>query len=357
MSNAAAIKRVMNAINKSYGEGTIVLGSEAKKLKVRRIKSGIFELDYELGGGFPLKRIVQIHGPFSSGKTSIAFKLASSVQKKKQKFMVGYIEVEGTLDIDWAKTLGIDEDKLVLPPEVPNGQAALNIAEELVKTGEFGLVVIDSLAQVTPQEEIDNPVEKWTMGLQARLINKWIRKIVPALHVKAEDGTDNECILLILNQERDSMDQYAPPITPGGRGKDFAASINVQIRKGDWIDNGKTGSAKKSVGHEIKFNVRKNKTFARARTGVMDFYFSDAVSSGMKKGQFDNIKSIVLKSVDLGLIIRAGAFYKYKGKKYQGQKRLVEALEKSPATLKSLRIALYRDLKGLKNKKVIKRKK
>jgi recombination protein RecA len=343
-----AVLQVMNKINKTYGEGTVVLGNEAKHMKVRRIKSGIFDLDYEIGGGFPLGRVVQIHGPFSSGKTTIAMLLAAQIQKKKSKNLVAYLDVEGTFDIDWAKTLGVQPDKLLLPPNVMSGQAALNIAEELVQTGDLGLVVIDSLAAVTPNEEVDAPIDNWTMGLQARLINKFIRKIVVANSKKSEDGTDNECIVLMLNQERDSMDKYKPIQTPGGRGKDFASSLTIQIRKGEWIEDGK-GSKKKVVGHVINFKVLKNKTFPRAREGQFDFYF-DKASWGMKKGQVDNTKSIVLKAIELGLIKQGGAWFSYNGKQYQGQDKLVEALTKKEDLLKKLRVQVLATLREEKDK-------
>jgi recombination protein RecA len=325
------LEKALNQINKTYGVGTVVRGDQASSLKIERVSWGAFALDVETGGGVPKGRIVSIHGPFSSGKTSLALKLAHQVQQNEEPNKVVWVDAEGALDLPWAEKLGLDLKKtyIVQPDEGPKG---LDIAEELVKTKEIGLLVIDSVANIVPTQETESSMEEWQMGLHARLINKFIRKISMALQPGNLTGAGNKCIVTLLNQERATMDKYHPITTPGGKGKEFAASIIVALRRGDWISD---EEGKKVMGHEIHFKVEKNKTFPPKREGSFDFYFMDGPL--FKGGEIDNEKSVILYGVEKSFIERAGAIYRYRNQAFKGKEELLKFFKSHPAEIHHLR--------------------
>jgi len=329
------LEEVLERVNKTYGSGTICRASEAKTLPVERVESGVFALDYEIGGGFPKSRVTQIHGPFSSGKSLIGLKLTKSVQSQKRNSVVFWLDLEGVFDKEWAEVNGVDLKRLLISqPEY--GQKGLDIAEEVVRSRECGLLVVDSVAAVIPKEEQEVSIEEWQMGLQARVINKFIRKITSALQPTdlRDYKTANECIVLLLNQERATMDKFHPIVTPGGWGKEFAASIVIGLRRGDWIEEDK-----RKVGHEICFRVEKNKTYTARRDGLFDFYIDE--TKGFKKGEIDNVKSIVLVGIDRGFIKRSGSYYSFIGKRFQGREELVDHFKRSTDTVEVLKSSLY----------------
>lgn len=323
------LNKVIKDINKTYGEGTVCLASDAKVLPIRRIEWGIFSLDCELGGGLPYGRVVQLHGPYSSGKTTLALHLARNVQKSARQKMVAWIDAEGAFDTEWAKSQGVDLTKLIIcRPDA--GQKGLDIAEELVRTRECGLLVVDSLANIVPKEELENSMEDQQMGLLARVINKFIRKVTMALQPidgMLEEKNSNDCIVLLLNQERATMDKYHPITTPGGMGKDFASSITVSIRRGTWIAE-KQGDQEIVVGYEIFFKIEKNKTAPPKRDGTFDFYLR--TTPNFNVGEVDNMKSVILYGIQHNIIERKGSFYTFNGKRCQGKEEIIEYLKKSP---------------------------
>jgi recombination protein RecA len=322
------LNRVVKEINNNFGEGTLCLASEAKTLPVKRLLWGIFSLDCEIGGGVPLGRVIQLHGPYSSGKTTLALYLAKNVQQLAKQKMVAWVDTEGVFDIEWAKQMGINLDKLLIcRPQT--GQRGLDIAEEVVKTHECGLLVIDSIANITPKEEIENAMEDQQIGLLARIVNKFIRKVTMALQPEGliDEKMRNDCIILLLNQERSTINPYQPKTTPGGRGKDFASSVTIELRRGSWISEG-TGEDKDIVGQEIYFKVEKNKTAPPQRTGLFDFYFKNTDS--FKIGEIDNNKSILNYAIQHTVIQRSGSFYIFEGKKWQGKDAAIEYFKHHP---------------------------
>jgi len=347
-----SIASIMTQINRTYGEGTVIYGSQAGALKIDRVSTGVFSLDIEIGGGLPKSRIVQIHGPWSSGKTSLAIKISQQVQMLKPPHnKVVWIDAGEGFDMDWAISLGMDMDNLIIvrPDEGPKG---LDIAEEFVKSGEIGLLVVDSVAHIVPTAEIEESLENQQMGLHARLINKFIRKISMALQSKNLKEKGNPCIVLLLNQERQTMDKYHPITTPGGMGKEFAASIVIGLRRGEWI--GDTKNTKKIVGHEIKFKVEKNKTFPPKKEGAFDFYFSDC--DPMKAGSIDTEKSVVLYGIEREFIHRGGAIYTYNGTKFKGKSELLSYFEKNPSEVAKIKEQILAVIPVKANREIVVKK-
>lgn len=325
---ASELNKIMKEVNSNFGEGTLCLASEAKCLHVNRIQWGIFPLDCEMGGGVPLGRVIQLHGPYSSGKTTLALYLARNVQKYSKQKMIAWIDAEGVFDTEWAKQVGVDLGKLLIcRPQT--GQKGLDIAEELVKTRECGLLVIDSIANIAPKEELEGAMEDQQIGLLARVINKFIRKITMALQPDSltDNKMRNDAIVLLLNQERDTINPYAPKTTPGGRGKDFASSVTIEIRRGSWISEG-TGEDKDIVGQEIFFKIEKNKTAAPKRTGMFDFYFKNTKMFHI--GEIDNGKTILNYAIQHSIIQRSGSFYTFESKKWQGRESAIEYFKHHP---------------------------
>jgi recombination protein RecA len=319
------------------------MASDAKSINVKRLPTGIFALDVEIGGGLPQGRIVAIHGPESSGKTTMAAKFAGQVQKKPKQNKVAWIDLEGAFDRDWFEKQGMDLDKTILvQPDA--GAKGLDIAEELLRTGELGMLVVDSVAMVVPDQEIEESIEHQGMALQARLINKFMRKIGMALQPGDLTGEGNQCIVLLLNQERATMDKYHPIVTPGGKGKEFAASIIIGIRRGDWI--AEEGDAKKFVGHEIHFKTEKNKCSPPKKAGVFDFYFS--ACHPFEAGAVDNEKSILLYGVEKFIIERSGSIYSYKGQKFKGKEELLEYFKGHPKEVEDIKQQLLQITPRLK---------
>lgn len=330
-----SLASVMAAINKTYGQGTIAMASDAKSINVKRLSTGIFALDVETGGGLPQGRVVSIHGPESSGKTTLAAKFAGQVQKKPKQNRVAWVDLEGAFDREWFEKQGMDLDKTILvQPDA--GAKGLDIAEELLRTGELGMLVVDSVSMVVPDQEIEESIEHQGMALQARLINKFMRKIGMAMQPGDLTGDGNQCIVLLINQERATMDKYHPITMPGGKGKEYAASIIIGIRRGDWI--AEEGDAKKFVGHEIHFKTEKNKCSPPKKAGVFDFYFSDC--DPFKAGAVDNEKSVILYGVEKFIIERAGSIYKYKNQAFKGKEELLEYFKAHPKEVEELKSRL-----------------
>lgn len=350
------IDELINSVNKHYKKTVIARGRDVKSIIIRRIKTGIFALDEAIGGGFPFGRIVIVQGDFSTGKTTIACNLVREIMKKKEKNEVIYIDLEGTFDKSWAKTLGVNTDKMVFVQPEKSTQG-LDIAVETARTGKVGLVVIDSFACISAEAELVTAVDdEARMGVNAQKCNKFIRQIVSAL--LKQDMTDisklNECIILILNQYRSTFDKYQPNSSPGGRGKGFASSITIDLRKGDKIAEKMVGLTKKDiVGHEIHFKTTKNKTYHPDLVGAFDFYNRDSDVFNMKKGQVDNNKSIVLSAIDKKIIRDSGAgHFKYDGKKFHGKEKLVAYLESHPEMLKQVEMEVMDAISGNKKEEV-----
>ncbi|MBL8015369.1 MAG: recombinase RecA [Candidatus Doudnabacteria bacterium] len=305
-----AIDAALQQITKQFGEGSIMkfMDKEVKKMDV--IPTGALSLDIALGvGGVPRGRIIEIYGPESSGKTSLCLHIASQAQKAGGT--VAFIDAEHAFDPSYARTIGVNlEDLLISQPDY--GEQALEILETLVRSGAVDLVIVDSVAALTPKAEIEGEMGDSHMGLQARLMSQALRKITGIV------GKTNTTVIFI-NQLRMKIGVMFgnPETTTGGNALKFYASVRMDIRRTE-----KIGSGDDLIGHVVRVKVVKNKVAPPFREATFD----------MINGQgIDGTSSVIDAALKFGIIDKAGAWFKYKDENLgQGREGVKELLEKDP---------------------------
>lgn len=323
---SGAVLNLVNSINKKYGDNAVVIGA-GKNSPIERIPTGSVELDLKLGGGIPVGRMTNISGAFSSTKTTQCLHILRQAQKLG--YVCALVDVEGTTDEKYLNSLGINLDTLIYCR--PEGlEEATDILVSLQKSGEVHLAVWDSIEASTPTKERESSMEDSTqMGIKQKLIAEYCRKFQAHNNRLTREGK-RPFTLIATNQLREKIGQYGDPeYTPGGRAKDFTASVDIRLRRGDWIAEGK-GENKCIVGQVVKFKIEKNKTYKRMQTGEFDFYF-DENDAGVNKSSNDNVKSIIQEAVAYGLITRAGAWFYLndnpkEDEKFNGLSKLVDFL-------------------------------
>lgn len=320
------LKQVMADIEKQYGKGAIMnLGDDTKR-EIEVISSGLLSLDIALGVfGFPKGRIVEIYGPESSGKTTLALHAISSVQKNGGK--AAFIDAEHALDPDYAKKLGVDLNELLLS-QPDNGEQALEICEALVRSEAIGIIVIDSVAALVPKAEIDGEMGDSHIGLQARLMSQALRKLSGIVN-------KTNTIVIFINQLREKVGVMFgnPEVTPGGKALKYYASIRIDIRKSEAIKNGTD-----IIGNKVNIKVVKNKVAPPFKVTTVDVMYGEGVS---KVGEIVDIAS------DLNIIDKSGAWYSYNGDKIGQGKENVKALLKENNVLREeIEEKVYNSFKG-----------
>jgi len=327
------LEKIINEINKQYPGSVMRLGKCAY-IKKKRVSTGSFALNMATGGGIPEGSIIEMFGPLSSGKTFSALKLVAQVQKLGRE--AAYIDLEN-LDLDWAKKLGVDIDKLIFS-QPSSAEQVINTVDKLLRSGELGIIVIDSIASMAPLVEIETEAEDQQMGVAARLNNKMIRKVRSALQPKdlGDKESHNRCIAVFINQIRMKIGGYGnPETTPGGKGLGFASDIRIRLNKKEWIQEG-TGVNKKTIGQVTVFKTVKNKTYEPFRVGTFNIYFKD--------GSVDNYASIIQYGIFYEYIKRAGAIYTFEKKKFKGKVALIKYLKANPKLVDKLKTDIKRAL-------------
>ena len=304
-----ALSSALEQITKSFGTGSIMkLGDNAiKKLEV--IPTGILSLDLALGGGLAKGRIVEIYGPESSGKTSIALHSIASVQKMGGQ--AAFVDAEHALDPVYAERLGVDVAELLIS-QPDTGEQALEIVETLIRSGAVDIIVVDSVAALTPRAEIEGEMGGSLPGLHARLMSQALRKITA---VASKSGTT----LVFLNQLRSKIGVMfgSPEITTGGNALKFYASQRLDIRRTGKMETG-TGDNKSAIGSETRVKVIKNKIAPPFKQAEFELLYNHGV---------DKVADLVAVAAANNIIERAGAFYKFNGSNYQGIEKFKEALK------------------------------
>ena len=289
-----AIKNAISQIEKNYGQGTIMKMGDTAKIKIESISTGSISLDQALGGGVPKGRVIEIYGPEASGKTTLALHIIAEAQKAGGN--AAFVDAEHALDPEYAKRIGVNIDDLLIS-QPDNGEQALEIVETLTRSGAIDVIVIDSVAALTPKAEIEGMMGDSFMGLQARLMSQALRKLTSII---AKTGTS----VIFLNQLRMKIGVMFgnPETTTGGNALKFYSSVRLDIRRIDKIDTG-TGEDREVSGNRVRVKVVKNKIAPPFKQAEFDIMFNEGIS---KSG--DLLDTAVKK----GIVVKSGAFYTYK---------------------------------------------
>ncbi len=310
-----ALDLAIQQITKQFGTGAIMKLGDTRKIDVELLPSGSLSLDLALGGGYPKGRIIEIYGPESSGKTTLALHAIAEMQK--QGGQAAFIDAEHALDPAYAKKIGVDTDNLFIS-QPDNGEQALEICETLVRSGAVDLIVVDSVAALVPQAEIDGDMGDAQMGLQARLMSQAMRKLTGII-------SKSKATVIFINQIRMKIGVMFgnPETTTGGNALKFYASVRMDIRRIGQIKNGED-----IAGNRTKVKIVKNKIAAPFRTAEFDIMYNEGIS---KTGDILDI------AIQKNIIEKAGAFLKYKGETIaQGRENAKELLRKDPVLMKKI---------------------
>lgn len=327
------LQDAFKSIEKQFGKWAIMrMGDNANVGLVNTFHSWSYVLDLILWGGYPEGRVVEIYGPESSGKTTIALHAIAEIQKKWG--MAAFIDAEHALDPHYARKLWVDVDNLLLS-QPDFGEQALQIAEELAKSGAVKLIVIDSVAALVPRAEVEGDMGDSYMGLQARMMSQWLRKLSWVL---AKTGTT--CVFINQIRMKIGVMFGNPETTPGGNALKFFASQRVEIRRGD-----KILLDKEQIGYLAKIKIAKNKISAPFKTAELP------VKWGV---WYDKTADIVEAATALKLVERAGAFYTFGKQKFQGKEKFITALDSDEKTRASLEKDIQNKVKEMRmGKKVL----
>ena len=318
----AAINEAIKVIEKEYGKGAIMDISSENPIKVEAISSGSLAIDSALGiGGYPKGRIVEVYGPESSGKTTIALHAIAEVQKTGG--IAAFIDAENALDIEYAKALGVDftPGKFFLS-QPDSGEQALDIAEKLILSGAIDIIVIDSVAALVPKAEIDGVMGANHIGLQARLMSQALRKLTGQIN-KANT------IALFINQLREKVGVMfgSPEVTTGGRALKFYSTVRIDVRKGEAIK----GADSEILGNRTKIKIVKNKVAPPFKIAEVDIMFGEGISKIGETLDF---------AVDLDIINKSGSWFSYNGERLgQGRENVKKVFEENEE--------LYNEIYGL----------
>ena len=312
-SKAESLQDALAQIEKQFGKGSIMLLGDETAQKVEAISTGCLTLDLALGiGGIPKGRIIEIYGPESSGKTTVALHCVAEVQKTGGT--AAFIDAEHALDPVYASQLGVQIENLYIA-QPDNGEQALDIVETLVRSGAVDIIVVDSVAALTPQAEIDGDMGDSHVGLQARLMSQALRKLTAV-------ASKSKCTIIFINQLREKVGVFygSAETTTGGKALKFYASVRVDIRRKDAIKDG--GDV---VGNHINAKIVKNKVAPPFKTAEFDIMYGKGIS---------NTACVLDVAVANGFIQKGGSWFSYNDEKIgQGRDRTIEYLETHPDVL------------------------
>jgi recombination protein RecA len=320
------LEDVKTALTKKFGDEILFSLTDAARRASNAYPTGLMSLDYALGvGGLPPGRIIEVYGNEGSGKTSVCLKMIAACQAFFKMYFEGdagcaFIDVENALDPAWAELNGVDLDELLIS-QPDSAEQALDVVEALILTDKIKLIVVDSVAALTPQAELDGTMEDNTIALQARLMSKALRKLKGIV-------SSHECDIVFINQIREKVGVLYgnPETTPGGRALRFYASIRIQVRKGDPITQGKV-----QIGHEVNAKIVKNKVAPPYKLATFEIYYDHGV---------DTARDIFNVAQILGIITSKGAWFYYGDLKWNGKNPVVEDIRNK----EELRMAVSTDI-------------
>src|SRR5690625_4881268 len=320
-----ALDEALRKIEKQFGKGSVMkLGEEAER-KIATIPSGSLSLDLALGiGGYPKGRVVEIYGPESSGKTTVALHAIAEAQRLGGH--AAFIDAEHALDPNYAKALGVDTDELLLS-QPDTGEQALEIAEALVRSGAVDIVVVDSVAALVPSAEIEGEMGDSHIGLQARLMSQALRKLSGAIN-------KSKTIAIFINQIREKVGVMfgSPETTPGGRALKFYASVRLEVRRAESIKQGT-----EMVGNKTRIKVVKNKVAPPFKQAMVDIMYGEGIS---------RVGEILDIGAELDIVEKSGAWYSYKEERLgQGRENSKQFLIENPVAADEIHQAIREEYK------------
>ncbi len=316
MEREKALDAALGQIEKQFGKGSVMKLGENPNMAIEAISTGAMSLDLALGvGGLPRGRIVELYGPESSGKSTLALHVVAEAQRNGG--ICAYIDAEHAMDPVYARAIGVDIDELLIS-QPDTGEQALEISEMLIRSGAIDVLVVDSVAALTPRAEIEGEMGDSHVGLQARLMSQALRKLTGTL-------SKSNTIALFINQLREKIGVIygSPEVTPGGRALKFYASVRLDIRRVESIKDGA-----EMVGNRTRVKVVKNKCAPPFRSAEFDIMYGKGIS---REG------SILDVAVDLGIVKKSGAWYTYEGEQLgQGRENAKQFLRESPELMVEL---------------------
>ena len=310
-----ALETALALIKKECGADSIRKLGERPDMQISSISTGSFGLDMALGvGGLPRGRIIEIYGPESSGKTTVALHAVAEAQKKGGT--AAFIDAEHALDPVYAKAIGVNVDELLIS-QPDNGEQALEITEKLVNSGAVDIVVVDSVAALVPKTELEGNMGDSSVGLQARLMSQALRKLSGIV-------SKMNAIVIFINQLREKIGvMYGnPETTTGGRALKFYASVRIDVRKGEVLKNGN-----ETYGNHVKVKVVKNKVAPPFKTTEFDIIYGKGISKSSE---------IIDAALELEIIEKSGSFFSYKGEKKQGKDNIRKYFEENAELMQEL---------------------
>ena len=311
-----ALQAAISQIEKENGKGSIMKLGDESKMKIECIPTGCMSLDLALGvGGIPRGRIIEVYGPESSGKTTLALHMVAEAQKAGG--IAGYIDAEHALDPVYAKNIGVDIDNLYIS-QPDSGEQALNICETMVRSGAVDIIIVDSVAALVPQQEIDGDMGDSHVGLQARLMSQACRKLTSVI-------SQSRCIVVFINQLREKVGVVYgnPEVTTGGKALKYYASVRLDIRR---VESIKVSG--EVVGNRTRVKIVKNKVAPPFKDCEFDIMFGKGIS---RTGDVLNL------ALNAGIILQSGAWFSYNGEKIgQGRDNTKLWLEQNPAVLSEI---------------------
>ncbi len=311
-----ALEVAMSQIEKQFGKGSVMKLGEFKAMEIEAIPTGALSLDIALGiGGVPRGRIIEIFGPESSGKTTLALHIIAEAQKEGGE--AAFIDAEHALDPVYAKKLGVDIDNLIVS-QPDTGEQALEITESLVRSGALDVIVVDSVAALVPKAEIDGDMGDSHMGLQARLMSQALRKLAGAIN-------KSKTVLIFINQLREKIGVMFgnPETTTGGRALKFYASVRMDIRR---VENIKQDGEVK--GNRVRVKVIKNKVAPPFREAEFDIVYGEGISK---------VGNVLDMAVNLDIVEKAGSWFSYNGERIgQGRENVKKYLKENPKMLEEI---------------------
>ena len=310
-----ALELAISQIEKQFGKGSIMKLGKAMATRVETITTGALSLDLALGGGIPRGRIIEIFGPESSGKSTLAMSIVAKCQQNGGN--AAYVDAENAMDVDYARKVGIDIDNLLIS-QPDTGEQGLDIVDTLVRSGAVDVIVVDSVAALVPKAEIEGEMGDSHMGLQARLMSQAMRKLTAII-------SKSKTIVIFINQIREKIGVMFgnPEVTPGGRALKFYSSVRIDIRRVEAIKKGE-----QVVGNRVRGKIVKNKVAPPFREAIFEIIFGKGIVPE---------SAVIDVAVDNGVIEKSGTWFNYNGIKIgQGKDSAITYLTENPDVLKEI---------------------